>query len=127
MQKREKHVIVFFIVVLLLISSCSNNVPFTKSMIREYKLTYEDIEYLQFYLSDYLILEREIEDIDKELTNSHSLKKVEDKFIDQIVFKKNTPCIVTKATEDTFFVAFEPNENLTFCSSLKNNTFFSLE
>lgn len=115
------------IILLLLILSCSTNVPFTKSVIKDYKLSSEDIEHLQFYLSDYLILEREIEDIDKTLTKSHSLKKVKDKFIDQIIIKKGTPCIVTKISNDTLYVAFEPNENLIFCSTLKNNNLFSLQ
>jgi hypothetical protein len=127
MIKKKMCIFVIIVMTVLLISSCANNVPFTKSLIKDYKLSNADIEFLQFYLSDYLILEREIEDIDKELTNSHSLKKVEDKFVDHIVFKKGTPCIVTKATKDTFYVAFEPNENLIFCSSLTSNNTFSLQ
>ena len=127
MKKRRNYFFLFFLILVLFISSCAKNVAFTRSIIKDYNLSHEDIEYLQFYLSDSLILEREIEDINKELTDSHSLKKKEDKHIDQIVFKKNTPCIVTKASNYSLNVAFEPNENLLFASTSKNDSNFSLD
>ena len=40
---------------------------------------------LQFYVSDKVILEREIVDIDKRVTKKHRLEKVEDKILDQVV------------------------------------------
>jgi len=111
----SKKVIIFTaILILLLISACSTNVPFSKSLIREYGLETEHIKYLQFYLSSSIVLEKEIEDLDKSVTDNHNLKQIEDKYIDQIYFKKRTPCLVQKIIGDTLYVSFEPNEYVKF-------------
>jgi hypothetical protein len=98
----------------LLLSSCASRIPLTKALIREYNLTYSDIKRLQLYISDDILLEQEAKSVNKDIDQTHSLKKVEDQYIKRVYFKRQTPCIAVDAAADKVKVAFEPSDNLTF-------------
>ena len=120
----SKNIILFTsISILLLLSACSTNVPFTKSLIKEYGLESKHIKDLQFYIDSSIVLEREIENLDIGLTDSHTLKQIEDKYIDQIYFKKKTPCIVQQIIADTLYVTFEPNGYIKFKPHFENERY----
>lgn len=104
----------FCIFIALTIISCSSRRPLTRDLINEYNLNEAGLKKIQCYLSDHLRLEREVANVDKNIEPSHSLLRVEDRFIDQINFKKNTPCIITRVDADKLYVAFEKNDNLLF-------------
>jgi len=71
---------------------------------------------LQFYVSDKVMLEREIIDVDKKVSKEHRLKKVEDKLVDQVVFRSLTPGIAVELLPYMLRVAFEDQGYLTFKS-----------
>ncbi|HMD67241.1 MAG TPA: hypothetical protein VKF42_00080 [Chitinivibrionales bacterium] len=98
----------------VLFSGCASRVPLTRALIREYNLTYADIKRLQLYISDDILLEQEAKNINKDIDQTHSLKKVEDQYIKRVYFKRQTPCIAVEAEADRVKVAFEPSDNLTF-------------
>ena len=105
LKKKAGHLLL--LIILAMLSACASNVAFSKSLIEEYGLETEHIKYLQFYLGSPMILEREIEDSDKILTDNHSLKQIDDKYIEQIKFKMKTPCLVQKVIDDVLYVTFE--------------------
>ena len=102
------------------LSGCSSRVPFTKVLISEYQLTPSDQKSVQYFISDDLLLEQNLTQIDKNVDNLHSLKKTEDHYVKQIYFKQHTPCIVTVVEPDRLKVAFEEQDALTF--TLHKNT-----
>jgi hypothetical protein len=98
----------------LFLTGCSSTIPYSKALIDEYKLTPSETKQLQFFISDGVLLEREQMSIDKDIDESYSLKKVEDRYIKQIKFRRLTPCIVTSVEGDHLRVALEPKDQLAF-------------
>ena len=111
-------------IALLLMLECSSRVPLTKGLIREYGLSSRDIPKLQLYISDGILLEKHMMKVDKNIdSTSYALKKVEDYYVKQIYFKKETPCIVMTAAPDKLAVAFEEDrDNLNFVWALRNES-----
>ena len=114
MKNIQKSCKIFWLLTIFLISNCANYKPFTKSMIKEYALSAQDLKSIQYYISDQVILTREVVALDKEVTGRHSLKKVEDKFIEEIVFKEKTPGILVSTKPDLLNIAFEKQGHITF-------------
>jgi hypothetical protein len=110
-------------IALLLIFGCSSRVPLTKGLIREYGLSSRDIPKLQLYVSDGILLEKHVMKVDKNIdSTSYALKKVEDYYVKQIYFKKETPCIAMIAAPDKLAVAFEEDrDNLNFVWASRND------
>ncbi|MDP8315534.1 MAG: hypothetical protein RAP70_10760 [Candidatus Celaenobacter antarcticus] len=105
------------IILLCLLASCTRvYVPYTLQLQEEYNLTDEEVMQLQFYVSDKVMLEREIIDVDKKVSKEHRLKKVEDKLVDQVVFRSLTPGIAVELLPYMLRVAFEDQGYLTFKS-----------
>jgi hypothetical protein len=98
----------------MILSGCSSQVALTPALLREYKLSDQDIKKLQLYISDGLLLEQENTRVDKDIDSTHALKTVEDNYVKQIFFKKKTPCIAVEVKPDRLAVAFEPEDRLTF-------------
>jgi len=105
------------IILLCLLASCTRvYVPYTLQLQEEYNLTDEEVMQLQFYVSDKVMLEREIIAVDKKVSKEHRLKKVEDKLVDQVVFRSLTPGIAVELLPYMLRVAFEDQGYLTFKS-----------
>ena len=100
-----------------LLASCTRvYVPYTLQLQEEYNLTDEEVMQLQFYVSDKVMLEREIIAVDKKVSKEHRLKKVEDKLVDQVVFRSLTPGIAVELLPYMLRVAFEDQGYITFKS-----------
>jgi hypothetical protein len=100
-------------ITLLLLCGCSSRVPLTKGLIREYGLSSRDIPKLQLYISDGILLEKHKTKVDKNIdSTNYALTKVEDCYVKQIYFKKETPCIVMTASPDKLAVAFEEDRDI---------------
>ena len=114
----------FLFVALLLMLGCSSRVPLTKGLMRDYGLSSRDIPKLQLYISDGILLEKHSAKIDKNIdSTSYALKKVEDYYVKQVYFKKETPCIAVIAAADKLAVAFEEDrDNLNFVSAPRNES-----
>jgi hypothetical protein len=118
--------LVTVIITALLIFGCSSRVPLTKGLIKDYGLSINDITKLQLYVSDDILLEKHQKKIDKNIDSTdYSLKKVEDYYVNQIIFAKETPCIAGSAAPDKLSVAFEhPGDYLIFISNPHNERAF---
>jgi hypothetical protein len=98
----------------MVLLGCSSQVPLTKSLIREYKLTQTDIQRLQLYVSEGILLEQEATTVNKDVDATHALKTVKDSYVKQVYFKRRTPCIAVEVRPDNLYVAFEPGGQLGF-------------
>jgi len=99
-------------------------VPYTLQLQEEYNLTDEEVRQLQFYISDEVMLEREIVDVDKRVSKEHRLKKIEDKLVDQIVFRPYTPGVALELMPNMLSVAFEEQGYLKFKSEGEPEEYF---
>jgi len=113
---------VVFLVVALSMLGCSSRVPLTRGLIKDYGLSSSDIPKLQLYISDGILLEKRMMKIDKNIdSTNYGLKKVEDYYVKQTYFKKETPCIAVSAVADKLSVAFEQSgDALGFVSASGN-------
>ncbi|MBN2016874.1 MAG: hypothetical protein JW794_01870 [Candidatus Cloacimonetes bacterium] len=111
---KNKNIIIWLLLMFAMLSCSRVYVPYTLQLQQEYNLTQQEIMKLQFYVSDEVILEREIIDIDKRVSKKHRLEKVEDKLLDQVVFRTLTPGIAVDVLPNMLQVAFEQQGYLTF-------------
>ena len=66
----------------------------------KYKLTDDDLKRIQFYLSDAVVLKRG-EELGREKGNDNGALIIKSgKNIEQIVFKRNTSCIVSQVVDE---------------------------
>ena len=114
----------------LLLASCSPKIPFTQSIRDKYKLSEEDLKRIQFYVSDAIILKRG-EDLAREKgTDNGALVIKSGKNIEQVVFKRNTACVVNTVVDNTkLSVSFEDGANkfLVFGSEGDPNNYYALQ
>jgi len=117
--------IFLFIIFACMLASCTRvYVPYTLQLQEEYNLTDEEVRQLQFYISDEVMLEREIVDVDKRVSKEHRLKKIEDKLVDQIVFRPYTPGVALELMPNMLSVAFEEQGYLKFKSEGEPEEYF---
>ncbi len=112
------------------LSSCSQKlVPFTQQMRESYKLSVEDLQSIQFYNSNSIVLKRGEETGMKETENGElTLKK--EHYIEEIVIKEKTPCIVRSSIDgNTITVEFEDGTNryLVFGSRKNRDGYYTLQ
>ena len=99
----------------IILSGCSTYVPYSLELKRKYQLTNDDLNKIQFYLSQKVELQREITTKDnKEIARGHSLKTERGKLIETIAFDSKLEGIVFKAYDDSLLVSFESKKYLTF-------------
>ena len=106
----------FIFIITILIGCHTNHIPFTSRIETAYNLKPKQISNLQFYTSGKIILERELKSGEQKITPGHFLIKKRGKYIERIIIKKHTPCIVSKIKHrGIFYVKFERgNNNLKF-------------
>ncbi len=107
--------IFIFIILMCVLASCTRvYVPYTIQLQEEYNLTDQEIMQLQFYISDKVILEHELVEVDKRISSKHKLKKIEDILVDQVVFRPFTPGVAVEVLPYMLRIAFEQQGYLTF-------------
>jgi hypothetical protein len=93
----------------LALSSCSPQLTtFTEDLYESYKWSDEDLKKVQFYLSDDLVIYRDLEkDAGVEIARGE-IKVVDGKKVEQIRFKAGTPGVyLFKPKDDNFAISFE--------------------
>ena len=119
----------YFLMISLLMISCSPKfVPFTQDIREEYKLSEQDMKSIQFYISKDIVLKRG-EEVGSKLTEDGELMLTKDHYIEEVVIKANTPCIVKKAVDGkTITVQFEEESKrfLVFGSLRNTDGFYTL-
>ncbi|MEM1359027.1 MAG: hypothetical protein AAGF89_12550 [Bacteroidota bacterium] len=104
----------------LLFSSCGPKLsPLTQRLIEDQSWQESDLKRIQFYLSEDLILTRELRDGNTEIRNGQ-VKIIDGREVEQMVFKRNTPGVfvfspktqlmaVSFERSDEDFLVFGPN------------------
>ena len=112
---------------LAVLTSCSPKIPFTQTIRDQNSLTAEELQRIQFYLSDPVILRR---------GNSQSQKATEEgalviksgKNIEQVSFKSNTPGTVSEVVSNAALkMSFEEGPEKVLVFSADKNGYYSLK
>lgn len=101
----------FGLLVLLMLTSCSSKLRyFTEDMVQKYRWNNKELKSIQFYLSDDILLWRELSDHDTRIKNGQI--RVEDESeIEEVLIKKGTPgVIVLIPKQDKFAVSFDKQD-----------------
>ena len=105
------------LLILLYLSSCTT-VPFTNALVNRYSLDTEEVKDIQYYVSNNIVLRREVTGPTAgsraEITPGHTLKRIEGKYVEEIIVRPNTPCVIVKARGNDLYVAFEEGATLKF-------------
>lgn len=110
----------------LLFSSCAITSPFTSQVQQEYKLSEKELKKVQFYTSDVIVLSK-IKQKDNATVYDGKLLMSEEKNSEQIIIKKNTPCILEQIVDDNkYLFSFENGEDRILLFGNTNGGYFSL-
>lgn len=129
-MKKSIQELSLFVFASFLLTSCSPKIPFTQAVRDKYKITEADVKSIQFYLSDAVILKRG-EDLNREKgTDNGTLVIKSGKNLEQVVFKRNTACVVNQVVDNKkLTVNFEDGANkfLVFGSEGDRNGYYVLK
>ncbi|NJO86671.1 MAG: hypothetical protein HC821_00915 [Lewinella sp.] len=105
-------ILFFLFVTLCFCSACGPKLsPFTQRLYEDQRWTKDDLERIQFYLSEDLVLTRELRDGSSEIRNGQ-IKIVDGREVEQVIFKRNTPGVyVFSPKENSIAVSFESNND----------------
>ncbi|MFH0844970.1 MAG: hypothetical protein V1930_05795 [Pseudomonadota bacterium] len=103
----KSHTILSAALIFMIILGCQPVDLFTDDYRREFD---EHLKYVQFYISDEIILRRELEGEEKSVTKRfHSIRIEKTRKILEITIPANTPGIVNRIEKKTLYVQFEPS------------------
>ena len=100
----------FFVAIVsfVLLTSCSKTLtPFTQSLVKQNSWTQAEVERIQFYTSEDIILTRELSSSDADIRNG-KIKMENGVRIEEVLIEKGTPgVVVTNAKGSNVGVSFE--------------------
>lgn len=100
-----------FCISMLLISCSPRYTYFTESLYEKQKWSSDDLQRIQFYVSEDIVLSRSVSDNDSKITEG-KIVIVNGKRVQQIVIKERTPgVLVLMPKEDRFAISFEDDDN----------------
>ncbi len=116
---------------ILLSTGCSPKyTPFTRNIYENHNWTDADLKKVQFYLSDDLIIYRNLDETDGIQINSGEITLENGKKIQKIRFKKGTPGVfISRPKDDHFAISFENKGDehyLMFGPNPKRNNHYTL-
>jgi len=115
----KKHFFIVFIIFSTIFFGCSTTkVLFTQEFRNQHNLSDSELLNLQYYLKGKILLNRKINSNEKEITSKHSLKKVNDTFIEEIEIKEGTPGVAILVFPYYLSISFEEGSSFYFsCKS----------
>lgn len=98
-----------------LLAACSPRLtPFTQKFYESYEFKTEDLKRIQFYLSEDVVLRRDIGSGNVEIIRGE-IKVIDGRKVEQIIIRKGTPgVLVTLPKENRFAISFEPEDDSKF-------------
>ena len=95
------------IVISLMLFSCSKKIAYTSDIHSVHKFSQDKLKKVQFYTSDVIVLVRTKQDGDVIIDDGKLVVRNE-KDIEKIIIRKNTPCVLEEIIDDNkFLVSFE--------------------
>jgi|688.fasta_scaffold45222_2 hypothetical protein len=120
----------FLFVTSILISSCANFVPFTSSLQKQYNLKDEDLNKIQFYNSDDIVLYKDVSSSGRPTIKGGKIKVIDGREVEEITIKGMTKgvAINNENMVKKLGVSFEINDNyfLSFGENPKFNNKYCL-
>lgn len=103
--------VVFAVLTVLVCSACGPRLsPFTQRLYEEQNWDKSDLGRIQYYLSEDLVLTRELRGGSSEIRNGQ-IKIVDGREVEQLVFRKNTPGVFVFAPKPgRLAISFESND-----------------
>jgi hypothetical protein len=97
-----------FVGSLLLLTSCGPRLsPFTQRLYEDQRWTEQDLERIQFYLSEDIVLTRELRGGSSDIIRGE-IKVVDGREVEQLVIRRKTPGVfLFSPREERFAIAFE--------------------
>lgn len=124
-----KKLFILLIIALVGFNSCNSGLkPFTQDLYYENDWSDEDLERIQFYLSDDIILRRGVTEGSTTI-DSGKIKTIKGEKIEEVKIKKGTPGVfLFRPKDDLFAVSFDSGDKsyLIFGPSEKNNGEYTL-
>jgi hypothetical protein len=113
------------VIALISMSSCSNNLKyFTQDLYHENRWSDSELERIQFYVSEDVILQRKLSGESSKITDG-KIRIVDGSKIEEVIIKAGTPGILIDTPErDKFVVSFDSDDEskyLVFGASPKAN------
>jgi len=118
LSRKSNTLIALLFMSVLFLTSCKTYIPFTKQLKVNNNWSPEDLRKIQFYLSNTIILHRQIGESETSI-ESGVIKIVDGKKVEEIIIKKGTPGVVTNFdTDGKMAISFELDDGhyLTFGS-----------
>lgn len=105
-------VLLFFTILILGLSSCGKKLShFTQSIYNDFDWTENELKRIQFYLSDDIVLYRQLRAEDSRITNG-KIRVKNGSEVEEIVFEKGTPGVLIFSPEkNRFAISFESNDD----------------
>ena len=96
--------------VLITAASCGPNLrPFTQNLYDQYQWSDNELERIQFYLSDDVVLTRQLTGGSSEII-SGEIKIIDGRKVEQVVIRRGTPGVLLfKPKQNRFAIGFESN------------------
>lgn len=95
-------------------SGCASYVPFTQELRDQHHLDAKQLQNLQFYNSHPIVLRREVDRGNSQVTSGHKLLVIAGKQIEEVVIEEHTPGVVVGVSEMALKVSFEEGSYMEF-------------
>lgn len=103
--------LILFIALVAVLSSCKNLVPYTDAMKSKYGWSDEQVKKIQFYVSDDIVLHRELKHGSTEIVQG-KIKTVNGKEVEEILIRQGTPGVLIEIPrEKKMLVSFEVSDS----------------
>ncbi len=100
-----------FALLALGLASCTSYTAFTDDLYREYNWSEKELKRIQFYLSNDLVLRRELSGSQSRIERGE-IKVVDGRRVEEVVFPKNTPGLMLFSPKpERLAVSFEERDN----------------
>ncbi len=109
-MKNFQNYLLGFLLITLMASCGQQLTPFSQRMVEEYNWTNTDLEKVQFYLSDEIVLRRNIGTEDSRIRDG-KIKVVDGRKVEEIRFEKGTPGVMIFTPKNNLYaISFDSSD-----------------
>lgn len=103
--------LLFFLLITTGVYSCKTLVPYTDAMKQRYNWTDHEIRRIQFYVSDDIVLQRNLSNASTEIVQG-KIKTIQGRKVDEIIIRAGTPGVMTEMPrQNKMLVSFEMGDD----------------
>jgi len=114
--------LIIFLSLITILSSCKTLTPFTETIRQKNNLTLQDLKNIQFYTSNDILLNREINGSKNQIISGR-IKTVNNRQIEEILIPINTSCLVVDTAKNgSIKLSFSDNEEKSLTFGVNQNT-----